>query len=134
MFLQKLYNYLKTMKIQTQYNPFAVVSHPAGNEYIALKKKCHVLCPINFRKPCFKSKQQRFIINFKKYLTSKGVLSARTDSEDMTVTLKLPLFLLLFFLQFTFYIISQHVSAQSLPSLSSCYSSLVTIYWTPNPS
>lgn len=37
MFLQKLYNYLKTMKIQTQYNPFVVVSHPAGNEYIALK-------------------------------------------------------------------------------------------------
>lgn len=39
MFLQKLYNYLKTMKIQIQYNPFAVLSHPAGNEYIALKKK-----------------------------------------------------------------------------------------------
>lgn len=39
MFLQKLYNYLKTMKIQIQYNPFVVVSHPTGNEYIVLKKK-----------------------------------------------------------------------------------------------
>lgn len=95
MFLQKIYNYLKTMKIQTQYNPFVVVYHPAGNEYIALKRGGHVLCPINFRKPCFKNKQQRFIINFQKiYLTSKGVLSERTDLEDMTVTLNTPLFLL----------------------------------------
>lgn len=39
MFLQQLDNYLKTMKSQIKYNPFVVVSRPAGNEYIALKKR-----------------------------------------------------------------------------------------------
>lgn len=39
MFLQQLDNYLKTMKSQIKYNPFVVVSRPAGNECIALKKK-----------------------------------------------------------------------------------------------
>lgn len=57
MFLQQLDNYLKTMKSQIKYNPFVVVSRPAGNEYIALKKKSATLCPISFRKTCFKRTQ-----------------------------------------------------------------------------
>lgn len=86
MFLQKIVQLSENNENPDTIQPFCG-SFPPSWKWIHCfkKKKCHVLCPINFRKPCFKSKQQRFIINFKKYLTSKGILSERTDPEDMTV-------------------------------------------------